>query len=108
MLDLVPGIAMLNEIWNKTFALGFLAGWLLVLVANIYSYNEMAETECFDCVVGFGWPFRFYETGGFVTITRILWYGLVTDVLLATGLSVAMGLLSRRLFQLRKSLARTN
>ena len=87
---------------RKAFYIGCLLAFCLVIVANLYSYEKMYDPMCIDCLVGFGWPFRWYETGGFFGMTRILWPSLIGDILLAISLSVAAGLLSRWYFSSRK------
>jgi hypothetical protein len=81
---------------NERFAAGFLSGLLLFVAANLYSYARMSCMMA-DGFCGFGFPFELYETGGFITISRILWSGLVADSFIGVTLSVLLGLLCKRL-----------
>jgi len=92
----------MHMIRNKSFAFGFLAGAFIFLAMNFYSYEKMYDRECFDCFVRFGWPLRLYETGGFITVTRILWPGLITDILLAITAGIAIGILNQRFFPVKR------
>jgi hypothetical protein len=92
----------MSAIRSKAFSAGFFSGLVLFVAANIYGYDRMNEIECFDCIVGFGLPFRLYETGGFFTVTRVLWHGFAADVLIAIGVSLMIGLLCSRLFGTKK------
>lgn len=83
---------MWTRIRTKAFAVGFSGGLILLVAVNIYEYTIMIETECFDCLLGFGFPFRLYESGIF-HLERILWLGLIADVLIAILVSVGIGLL---------------
>ena len=87
---------------TKAFYIACLIGLCLFIIANLYSYEKMYDPLCFDCIVGFGWPFRWYETGGYFGMTRILWLGLIGDIILAISVSIAVGLLSRGYFSPRK------
>lgn len=78
---------------TKASAVGFFSALLLLIVVNVYSYTKMSEEECFDCVKGFGFPFRLYESGTILHLETILWPGLLADVLVAVCVSVVIGLL---------------
>ncbi|HKA20891.1 MAG TPA: hypothetical protein VKN18_21600 [Blastocatellia bacterium] len=84
---------MWTPIRTKAFAAGFFCALLLITGFNVYSYTRMSEEECFDCVSGFGFPFRVYESGTILHLERVLWLGLIADILIAILLSVAIGLL---------------
>lgn len=65
----------------------------LLIAVNMYGYNRMYEAECFDCIQGFGFPFRLYESGTILHLERILWHGLIADVLVAISAGAVIGLL---------------
>jgi len=79
-------------IGTKAFAIGFFIGLFLFIAINVYSYSQMREEECFDCIKNFGFPFRFYESGSILHMERILWFRLVADVLIAICMSIGTGL----------------
>lgn len=84
---------MWTPIRTRAFAAGFFGGMLLLVAVNVYSYNNMNEEECFDCIQGFGFPFRLYEQGTILHLETILWPGLLADVLVVICVSVGIGLL---------------
>ncbi len=95
----------MNITRSKAFNVGFLIVLLLFAAANIYSYDWMLEQECFDCIKSFGLPFSLYETGTIHHITRILWDGLIADVLIAISASMGVGLFCKWVFNVEKGLA---
>jgi hypothetical protein len=84
---------MRTPIGTRAFSVGFLAGLFLLIAVNVYGYNRMNEAECFDCIQSFGFPFRLYESGTILHLERILWYGLIADVLIAISVGAGIGLL---------------
>ena len=46
---------------------------------------------CFDCGEKFGFPFRSLETGGQAFDSRIIWLGLIGNILIATLCSFLVG-----------------
>ena len=106
------GVAMI--IRSRAFVVGFLAGLLIFLAANVRSYNQMQarmlsaemhpELACYDCPEGFGVPFWVYETGGFASLpSPVLPLGIIADVLIAVLASLMTGYVCSSLFRvLRK------
>jgi len=84
---------MFTPVRTKAFAAGFLCALLLITGFNVYSYTRMSEEECFDCINGFGFPFRVYQSGTILHLGKVLWLGLTADMLIAILLSVGIGLL---------------
>jgi hypothetical protein len=84
---------MPTTIRTKAFAVGLFSALFLFTALNVYSYTKMSEEECFDCVKAFGFPFRLYESGTILHLDKILWLGLLADVLIAICVSVGIGLL---------------
>jgi hypothetical protein len=82
------------------FRAGFVGGLLLFVVANFHSYRQMRCTLA-DGFCGFGFPFELYETGGFVTVHRLVACGLIADAFVAVASSVALGLICHKLFASR-------
>ena len=82
-----------TRIGTRAFAVGFFTGLAFIIATNMYGYNRMREAECFDCIQGFGFPIRLYESGTILHLERILWYGLIADVLVAISIGAVIGLL---------------
>lgn len=79
---------------SKRFIVGFVAGFALLAVANLFSYLRMGVTgraACPDCSVSFGFPFPLWVRGGFVAVSDVLWRGLLADVLVAVGVGLLLG-----------------
>lgn len=80
----------------KPFIVGLLVGLAPFVAANLYGYLRMGSpgsAACNDCSVSFGFPFPVWVEGGFVSVKRVLWAGLVADVLVAAAAGVILGLL---------------
>lgn len=86
----------------KTHLISFLVVFLLFIAANYYSYAHMGYGSCDDCFLSFGFPFPLWEEGGFVTVKRILWNGLIADLYVAASVSILSGWL------LKKALSRNS
>lgn len=57
---------------------------LIFFAANVYSYLRMPSYSTIDDgFVYFGWPFSIYMSGGFATISVIVWTGVVGNVFIA-------------------------
>lgn len=80
------------HVWSKAFIVGFLTGLFLFIAINMYGYSRMQEQECFDCLLGFGFPFRLYESGTILHLERILWPSLIADFLITMCASIGIGL----------------
>jgi hypothetical protein len=67
------------------FGVSMFATLSVLVVINYFAYLQ--QSFCADCVVSYGLPFKFTEEGGFVTVRRFLWGGVVGDlvVVLATA-----------------------
>ncbi len=72
----------------KTYPISFLAVVLLFIAANYYSYVRIGYGSCDDCFLSFGFPFPLWEEGGFATVKRILWSGLIADLYVAASVSI--------------------
>ena len=74
----------------KIYLIAVLIALVLFGLANYYSFVRMSAGFCDDCLLSFGFPFPIWEEGGFVTIRRVLWSGLVADfyIALSTGLLI--------------------
>jgi hypothetical protein len=79
----------------RLFIIGLAAAVALFVAANVYGYLSMASTgraACPDCSASFGFPFAVWVEGGFVSVRRVLWGGLLADALVALAAGVALGL----------------
>ena len=74
---------MNTTIRSRPFALGFISGLVLFLVINTHNFGDSSAEECFDCIASFGFPYRFYESGSIAHFEKILWSGLIADVVVA-------------------------
>jgi hypothetical protein len=81
---------------DSRFVAGFFSGLVVFIAMNLYSYARMACTMA-DGMCGFGLPFQIYETGGFVTITRIIWSGLFANSFIGITGSALLGLLYKQI-----------
>ncbi len=79
---------------RKPFVVGFTCGILIVGFLNYYSYLlNICSEGIDDCGWRFGFPIHFYEKGGFVGFTKIIWLGLISDVFFALTLGFLIGFL---------------
>jgi hypothetical protein len=74
----------------KIYAVSFLIVLVLFIIANYYSYLQM-KYPCIDCSAEFGFPFRIWVEGGMVGVKRILWEGLLADLLIASCAGMILG-----------------
>ncbi len=73
---------------NKFFQiLGFCTGIILFIGLNFYSLN--ANYGGWDDFGAFGIPFLLMDSGWF--LQRILWFGLIADILIAIIFSFILG-----------------
>jgi len=68
----------------KVYLFSVLNALSLFALMNYYSFIRMDGSGfCDDCSISFGFPLPIWQEGGFVTIRRILWIGLIADFFLA-------------------------
>ena len=80
---------------ETAFNLGFVIGILLFIAFNFYSLNANYG----GYIDGFGesgFPFSWMDSGWF--LQRILWVGLIADVLVATAFSFIVGLIFKNVW----------
>ena len=46
---------------------------------------------CLHCIREIGFPFYFYETGSIAHYKKILWFGLIADIIIAISASIGIG-----------------
>lgn len=81
---------------SKSFLVGLTVGVVPFVVANVYDYLHMGSpggAACNDCSVSFGFPFPLWVEGGFVSVNRVLWTGLLADLFIAVAAGVILGLI---------------
>lgn len=83
---------MKDLIKNKPFVIGFIAGMFVFIMRNYREYSLEIMINCADCGRFFGYPFYFYQEGGLVPIKKILWLGLVADLVFVIIFSFVIGL----------------
>jgi hypothetical protein len=76
---------------RKASTIGFISGLILIAGLNRYDYEQLKTVMCDDCFLSFGVPFRMWGSGGFVSITRFLWVGLIANVLTWFIFSIGLG-----------------
>lgn len=88
---------------SKTFTIGFLLGLASFIAVNFYSYTQMSM-PFLDGAMSFGVPFALWQFGGFVSIARVLWPGLIADILIAVCGSLLLGWALEKLFDVPRRL----
>ena len=92
---------------TKTFIVGFLIGLALFIILNLFTAHIMSDcglpavfgiSGCADDIVRAGFPFPFYEKGGFDFRNILNLPVLILDLLLGIGLSVLCGYMARKRF----------
>src|ERR1044071_2261408 len=58
---------------------------LLGYIALNVWINRTYPARCADCHARIGFPFAYYDTGGFAGDDRLLWFGLVADLVIVLG-----------------------
>jgi hypothetical protein len=75
---------------NTAFVVGFFVGFILFfLTMNYIDYSNRGI--CVDCGEKFGLPFRSLETGGQAFDSRIIWLGLIGNILIASAFGFLAG-----------------
>ncbi len=77
---------------ETTFNIGFTIGILLFIGLNFYSLDANYG-GCIDCFGESGFPFSWMDRGWF--LQRILWFGLIVDILITIISSFILGLVFR-------------
>ena len=85
---------MSKVLQSKAFILGFCSCVALFVALNYLSYFSPANMfNCDDCIIRVGFPFYFYEKGGFFGVNQCIWAGLIADILIAIIFSFVIGLI---------------
>jgi putative flippase GtrA len=75
---------------NRAFSVGCIVGFLFFVLTAEY-IDKKNRPICFDCAERFGFPFAYLETGGQAFSERIVWSGLIADLLIAFAFSFIIG-----------------
>jgi hypothetical protein len=76
------------------FAFGCVVSVTACVYLNWHSYLN-AQCSIYDCYWTCGFPFALYEAGTWVGISRVLWLGLIADIVVA----LLVGLILARVFR---------
>jgi len=85
----------------KAYLIAFIAVFILLIAANYYSYLHVWGWSCDDCIIRFGFPFDVWEEGGFVSVKRVLWPGVIADLSIAIWIGILIGWASKKLLSVR-------
>ncbi len=83
---------MKNLIQSKSFKIGFSIGIILFALLNYFSYLWADSVNTLNAPHRFGFPFAFYESGGYTAVGRFIWTGLIVDLVIAILVSALIGL----------------
>lgn len=82
---------MKNFIFNKAFQLGFWIAFVSVVIFNLATFLVPTEARIHHYMNRVGFPAAFYEWGGNPYVERILYYGLIADILIALCYGLLVG-----------------
>ena len=75
----------------RAYRLGILAALAVFLFVNVADYLRFARlTAAYDYEIGYGVPFVFVVSGGFVTHQRVIWSGAFGNILAVLLLAVVI------------------
>lgn len=77
----------------KSLSIGLLLGISISFTANFIDAVTYFDKLCMDCERSFGIPFAFYESGTLLRPTRMIWSGLIIDIIFAVIVGVGIGYL---------------
>lgn len=76
---------------SVSFWIGFIVSAAFFVIKNGLEIYQQSLRICFDCDKGFGFPFRFYESGTVLHDKGVLWFGLFADILVISVVSIGIG-----------------
>jgi len=85
---------------NKNFAIGFIAGLLLFVAANLLAAHLASDCGlstfspnggCADGIARLGWPLQFYESGGFMYQQSFNTAYFVLDLVVGLLIGILLG-----------------
>ncbi len=85
----------------KVYLMAFVSVFILLIAANYYRYTHLWGWSCDDCILRFGFPFDVWEEGGFVTVKRILWAGVIANLSIGVWVSILLGWASSKVLSTR-------
>lgn len=81
---------------GEYFIFGFIAGVVLLHFFNFLS--SIQSNLCFDCMVFFGFPYKFAGYGGYVSQTEFYWYPFSQNIIIWLIVCFYSGFLPQLLF----------
>src|SRR6185369_5458173 len=87
---------------SHTFGIGFLGTLSFFILVNYLNYTHVSSGLCDDCFQNYGFPYTYYQAGGYAGGFGFSLSGLALDVAISLGLSLAIGWLCRKIFDLKK------
>jgi len=87
---------------RKTLWIGSLSGVAIWIAINVYSFTQI-QYLCLDCAVSYGLPFKVAEIGGLAGTMRVMWIGLIADLLICIGAGIFLAGAAKALFGKRQS-----
>jgi ABC-type antimicrobial peptide transport system permease subunit len=97
---------------KKRFFIGFLVGFFLFVAINLLAAHLLSDCGlpsvlgmdyCADDITRAGWPFKFYEVGGFAYHRYFNSPILLLDIFIGFGLASVSGIVTRRLVSRKKN-----
>ena len=77
------------------FAIGFLVTLSVIILANYVNYVHVSSLGCDDCFLNYGFPYTYYQAGGYAGGYGLSLSGLALDVAISLGAGLAVGLLCK-------------
>ena len=108
-----PAIKYQNSKMKKRFFTGFLVGLLLFVAINLLAAHLLSDCGlpsvigmdyCADDITRAGWPFKFYEAGGFAYHRYFNSPILLLDIFIGFGLAFVGGFVVRWLASRKENL----
>ena len=85
----------------KPFFFGLLAVLIAFSIVSVFDYRAKYDGLCMDCDNDFGWPFRVYQSGGLVHATRIIWTGIIANLMTALASGIIIGAICQMMWTLK-------
>lgn len=81
----------------RFFGVGFIAGFIIFILVTHY-IDRRNRGVCFDCAESFGVPFTYLVTGGQLFSERIVWAGVLGNLVIAVLVGLTVGYFVQVLF----------
>ncbi len=87
---------------HKPFFVGLLVVLITFSIFFVVHYRAKFDGLCMDCDNDFGWPFRVYQSGGLMHATKIIWNGIIANLIIALASGTIIGMVCQLIWT-RKS-----